>query len=158
MREGTTQQRVLFRELFDKPLVVQFDQPHGSSDGGAVLLKACDERLQLTARMAACLRDERQPGKVAHPLHDLLRQRVFGIACGYADCNDAARVADDPIHKALVERDPVAGAALASQPTLSRFENAAGPTRPQPHAFNASFPVRVAQCASENALGRHFHE
>ena len=127
MREGTTQQRVLFRELFDKPLVVQFDQPHGSSDGGAVLLKACDERLQLTARMAACLHDQRQPGKVAHPLHDLLRQRVFGIACGYADCNDAARVADDPIHKALVERDPVAGAALASQPTLSRFENAAGP-------------------------------
>ena len=127
MREGTTQQRVLFPELFNKPLVVQFDQPHGSSDGGAVLLKACDERLQLTERMAACFRDGRQPAKVAHPLHDLVRQRVFGIACGYADCNDAARLGSDPIHKALVDRDPLAGAALASQPTLSRFENAAGP-------------------------------
>jgi hypothetical protein len=52
---------------------------------------------------------------------------VFGIACGYADCNDAARLADDPIQKLLVGRDPVAGQALASQPTLSRFENGIGP-------------------------------
>ena len=51
---------------------------------------------------------------------------MFGLACGYADCNDAARLADDAIHKVLVERDPLAGPALASQPTLSRFENAIG--------------------------------
>ena len=127
MRDGTTQQRVLFAELFEKPVVAQFDQPHSSSDGGAVLLKACDERLRLTERIAACFPDERQPGKVKHTLHDLVRQRVFAIACGYADCNDAARLADDPIHKALVDRDPLEGAALASQPTLSRFENAPGP-------------------------------
>jgi hypothetical protein len=117
----------MFAELFEKPVVAQFDQPHGSSDGGAVLLKACDGRLRLTERIAACFHDERQPGKVKHTLHDLVRQRVFAIACGYADCNDAARVADDPVHKMLVERDPLAGAALASQPTLSRFENAPGP-------------------------------
>jgi len=127
MRERTTQQRVMFPELFDKPLVVQFDQPHGSSDGGAVLLKACDERLRLTEQLAACFVDERQPGKVTHTLHDLIRQRVFAIACGYADCNDAARLVDDPIQKLLVGRDPLEGEALASQPTLSRFENAAGP-------------------------------
>jgi hypothetical protein len=117
----------LFPELFNKPLVVQFDQPHGSSDGGAVLLKACDERLRLTERIAACFRDERQEAKVVHTLHDLIRQRIFAIACGYADCNDAARLADDPVHKLLLDRDALAGAALASQPTLSRFENAAGP-------------------------------
>jgi len=127
VREGTTRQRVMFAELFDKPVVAQFDQPHSSSDGGAVLLKACDERLRLTERIAACFHDERQPGKVVHTLHDLVRQRVFAIACGYADCNDAARLADDPIHKALLDRDPLEGAALASQPTLSRFENASGP-------------------------------
>ena len=127
MREGTTQQRVMFPELFEKPVVVQFDQPHGSSDGGALLLKACDERLRLTKRIAACVADERQPGKVKHTLHDLVRQRVFAIACGYADCNDAARLADDPMHKMLVDRDPLDGATLASQPTLSRFENALGP-------------------------------
>lgn len=117
----------MFPELFEKPVVAQFDQPHGSSDGGAMLLKACDERLCLTERIAACFPDERQPGKVKHTLHDLVRQRVFAIACGYADGNDAARLANDPMHKMLVDRDPLDGAALASQPTLSRFENAPGP-------------------------------
>src|SRR5881296_3547475 len=110
-----------------KPLVAAFDQPHASSDGGAVLLKGIDTQLGLTKRVAACLADGRQPGKVRHQTLELLRQRVFGLACGYADCNDAARLADDAIHKLLVERDPIAGAALASQPTLSRFENAVGP-------------------------------
>jgi hypothetical protein len=117
----------MFAELFEKKLVAQFDQPHGSSDGGAVLLKACDDRLRLSERIAGCFEDRREPGKVVHTLHDLVRQRIFAIACGYADCNDAARLADDPIHKVLVDRDPLEGAALASQPTLSRFENAAGP-------------------------------
>jgi hypothetical protein len=56
----------------------------------------------------------------------LVRQRVYGLACGYADCNDAARLAQDPVHKLLLGRDPLAGPALASQATLSRFENAVG--------------------------------
>jgi Transposase DDE domain group 1 len=109
-----------------KPIIARFDQPQASSDGGAVLLKAVDDRLGLTWQLASAIRDRRQAGKVAHPLRDLLRQRVFGLACGYADCNDAARLVDDPIHKLLLERDPLDGPALGSQPTLSRFENAVG--------------------------------
>ncbi len=109
-----------------KPIIARFDQPHASADGGAVLLKAVDDRLGLTWQLASAIRDRRQAGKVAHPLRDLLRQRVFGLACGYADCNDAARLGDDPIHKLLLDRDPLDGAALGSQPTLSRFENAVG--------------------------------
>jgi Transposase DDE domain group 1 len=109
-----------------KPIIARFDQPHASSDGGAILLKAVDDRLGLTWQLASAIRDRRHPGKVAHPLRDLLRQRVFGLACGYADCNDAARLVDDPIHKLLLDRDPLDGAALGSQPTLSRFENAVG--------------------------------
>ena len=109
-----------------RPIIARFDQPQASSDGGAVLLKAVDDRLGLTWQLASAIRDRRQAGKVAHPLRDLLRQRVFGLACGYADCNDAARLVDDPIHKLLLERDPLAGAPLGSQPTLSRFENAVG--------------------------------
>jgi hypothetical protein len=119
-------QSVLQVHGISKPIVARFDQPQASSDGGALLLKAIDDRLGLTWRLASALRDRRQPGKVAHPLRDLLRQRVFGLACGYADCNDAARLAADPIHKLLLERDPFDGAALGSQPTLSRFENAVG--------------------------------
>jgi Transposase DDE domain group 1 len=107
-----------------KPIVARFDQPHASSDGGAVLVKAVDDRLGLTGRLASGVRDRRQPGKIAHRLRDLVRQRVFGLACGYADCNDAAQLAHDPIHKLLLERDPLDGPALGSQPTLSRFENA----------------------------------
>ncbi len=110
-----------------KPVLAAFDMAHASSDGGALLLKALDTQWGLTQRLAACLDDPRQPGKVQHQVLELLRQRVFGLACGYADCNDAARLADDPIHKLLLERDPLAGLALASQPTLSRFENAVGP-------------------------------
>jgi len=113
-------------EGFAKAVVARFDTPHASSDGGAILLKSVDTHLGLTKRLAGCLVDARQPGKIRHQTLELIRQRVFGIACGYADCNDAARLADDAIHKLLVERDPIAGPALASQPTLSRFENAVG--------------------------------
>jgi hypothetical protein len=107
-------------------ILARFDQPQASADGGALLLKAVDDQLGLTWHLAGALRDRRQAGKVAHPLRDLLRQRVFGLACGYADGNDAARLTHDPLHKLLLERDPLAGAPLGSQPTLSRFENAVG--------------------------------
>jgi len=110
-----------------KPVVAAFDMPDTSSDGGAILLKGLDAQLQLTKRLAACFVDLRQPGKVQHQGLELFRQRVFGIACGYADGNDAGRLVDDAMHKLLLERDPIAGAALASQPTLSRFENAVSP-------------------------------
>jgi hypothetical protein len=74
---------------------------------------------------------------VRHQALELVRQRVFGLACGYADCNDAARLADDAIHKLLLDRDPIAGRALASQPTLSRFENAVewAPLRDMAHVL-----------------------
>jgi len=124
LTEHSTTECLLFPDIFPKPVVVQFDQREGSSDGGAILLQAADRRYGLTERMAACLRDERQSGKIDHPLTELLRQRVYGIACGYPDANDADRLASDPIHKLLLGRDPIEGTDLASQPTLSRFENA----------------------------------
>ena len=108
---------------FRSPIVARFDVPHASSDGGLVLLKAVDERLRLTDAVAACLTDRRQPGKVAHTIVDLVRQRVFGLTAGYLDGNDAARLADDPLHKLVLDREPLTGPALGSQPTLSRFEN-----------------------------------
>lgn len=126
MSDATTKQGVLFKDLAKKAVVARFDQDHASSDGGALLLKACDEKLGLSARLASCLRDERQAAKVEHQYQELFQQRMFGIACGYADGNDAARLSDDPVHKLLVGRDPIEGNRLASQATLSRFENAPG--------------------------------
>jgi hypothetical protein len=145
MKDRTTRQGVLFNDLAKQSVVVRFDQAHASSDGGAVLLKGCDEQLGLSARLASCLRDDRQPTKVVHRYQELFQQRMFGIACGYADGNDAARLADDPVHKLLVGRDPIAGNALASQPTLSRFENRA----------RAADLLRMSEALADAVIERH---
>ena len=145
MAEHTTTQCLLFPDILSKPVVAQFDQHQGSSDGGAILLKAADRRLGLTSALADCLEDERQAGKVQHALHELLTQRVMGIACGYEDANDAARLASDPVHKLLVGRDPIEGQDLASQPTLSRFENA-------PHRQQL---FRLAEALADCVIERH---
>jgi len=123
MKDDNTTQGVLFNELFDKPLLASFDQPDSSSDGGAILLKACDKRLGLIDAIAAALRDKRSADRVVHGLRELVEQRVYGMACGYEDCNDSARLSRDPVHRLLLGRDPLDGEVLASQPTLSRFEN-----------------------------------
>ena len=141
----TTTDCLLFPDIFDRPVVAKFDQRQGSSDGGAILLKAAERRLGLTSALAACLRDDRQPGKVQHELRELITQRVMAIALGYEDANDAARLACDPIHKLLVGRDPVDGEDLASQPTLSRFENA--PNRKE--------LLRMTEALAERVIERH---
>ena len=123
MTPDTISQTVLFPDLFDKPLVATFDEQHASSDGGGILLKAAERVYGLVKAFAGCLTDKRAPEKIRHTLADVIGQRIFGIACGHPDGNDADHLADDPIHKLLLGRDPVTGARLASQPTISRFEN-----------------------------------
>ena len=145
MPDATTDQGVLFADLFERPLHVRFDQPDSSSDGGALLLKAADERLGLSAALAATMRDDRDPRRVDYPLVDLVRQRVFLLAAGYEDCNDAARLIDDPIPRLLLGRDPVDGAPIASQPTLSRFENAA----------DGRSLVRLGHALADTVIARH---
>lgn len=125
MRNATTTQCVLPGWL-KQPIQAIFDEPLSSSDGGALLVAAADRKLGLTARLASCLRDGRQPGKVRHELSELMRERVYALACGHEDANDAARLSQDPVYKLLVGRDPVTGEALASQPTISRFEHSVG--------------------------------
>jgi hypothetical protein len=142
---ATVPQSVLFPDLFERPLVASFDQPDTSSDGGAVLLKAADRRLGLLDALAAAWPDERAAHKVQHTVHDLLAQRVFGIACGHPDGNDADALADDPIYKLLLDRDPLTGRRLASQPSLSRFEHRA---RPRPL-------YRLAEALADVVIARH---
>ena len=121
---NTTRQAVLFPDLFSKPVQAGFSRDQLSTYGGTVLLATRDRQLGLSEALCAELRDGRQPGKVRHELLDQLRQRVFGIAVGCADGNDAAKLRADPLLKLACDRDPAQGEALASQPTLSRFENA----------------------------------
>jgi hypothetical protein len=86
----------LFPELFERPITATFDLTNASSDGGAVLLKAADRRLGLIFRLAGALVDEPEAGKVRHGLEDLLAQRIYGLALGFEDANDAARLSDEP--------------------------------------------------------------
>ncbi len=102
---------------------LDFDGGLLSSDGGLVLLNDPDDQLGLTRDLAAVLRDPRDPRRVDFTLHDLLKQRVLQIAAGYEDANDANTLRHDPIFKVLLGRLPESGPALASQPTISRFEN-----------------------------------
>jgi hypothetical protein len=145
LNEHTITECLLFPDIFDRPVVAKFDQRLGSSDGGAILLQAAERRLGLTSTLAACLRDDRQTGKVQHELRELITQRVMAIALGYEDANDAARLACDPIHKLLVGRNPVDGKDLASQPTLSRFENA--PDRKE--------LLRMTEALADRVIERH---
>jgi hypothetical protein len=105
------------------PLLATFDGGRITSDGGLPLLAEADTALHLSARFAACIPDWRR-GPVRHSLQTLLRQRIFQIACGYEDQNDADSLRPDPLLKLVCGRLPLSGAPLASQPTLSRLENA----------------------------------
>ncbi|WP_239014073.1 transposase [Archangium violaceum] len=71
------------------PVQLTCDAPHTSSDGGALLLRLMDERLGLTQKLAACIPDARDPARVVHSRLEQVRQRVYQMALGYEDCNDA---------------------------------------------------------------------
>lgn len=145
MKDDSTRQSVLFSDLCGRPVVARFDQQHASCDGGAILLQACDRRLRLTEALIGGIDDRRQAGKIRHAIGDLVRQRLYAIACGYPDGNDASRLASDPIQKLLCDRDPVRGEDLASQPTLSRFEN----------AFDRADLYRMGIALADTVIERH---
>ena len=112
-----------FGKLFHLDVVAEFDGGDITSDGGGLLLKEIDRRYQITERAAATLCEDRQAGKISHTLLDLLRQRVYQIALGYEDQNDADDLRSDPALKTMVGRRPASDPDLSSQPTLCRFEN-----------------------------------
>lgn len=119
--------QVEFPFLGARKIRAVFDAEPISSDGGALLLRQVDRRVGLVDALSAALPDPRDRRYVEHALVELLRQRIYGIALGYEDCNDAATLRRDPVLKASCNRDPSADHDLASQPTLSRLENEAGP-------------------------------
>ena len=105
-----------------KRLVARFDGGQLSSDGGLVALREVERRLGLADRLAACIDDPRSPERVQHGLATILRFRMLMIAAGYEDGNDADSLRHDPVFKLALDGLPD-GAALCSQPTISRLEN-----------------------------------
>src|SRR5262245_9133601 len=100
-----------------------FDAGRLTSDGGLAWIAQADTHLGLCVALADQIPDWRR-GPVQHALVTLVRQRVFQITCGYEDQDDADTLRHDPLLKWVCGRQPESGAALASQPTLSRLENA----------------------------------
>ena len=107
----------------DANLFARFDGGQLTSDGGLPWVARAEEALGVCAALAACV-PERRRGPVRHSLEMLVRQRVFQIACGYEDQDDADALRSDPLFKLACGRLPAGEADLASQPTLSRLENA----------------------------------
>jgi DDE family transposase len=105
------------------PLEAAFDAGRLTSDGGLPWLAEADTALGLCDALAACVPEWRR-GAVRHSLAALVRQRVFQLACGYEDQNDATALRSDPLLKLVCGRRPESSPDLASQPTLSRLENA----------------------------------
>jgi len=113
-----------------KPVIARFDGGHLSSDGGVLVLREVEQRLDVAGRLAACIADPRDPERVVHGFDEIIRFRLLMerssassvIAAGYEDGNDADRLRTDPMFKLAMERlgDE---AALCSQPTISRLEN-----------------------------------
>lgn len=112
-----------FLEVLKTPVVVDFEGGNLTSDTGVLLLRDVDHRLGLTARLARHFQDHRDSAKVRHLALEQFRQRIYQICCGYEDCNDADSLRRDPALKISCGREPETGSDLASQPTLSRFEN-----------------------------------
>jgi hypothetical protein len=105
-----------------KTIVARFDGACMSSDGGLLALREVEQRLDIALRLAACIHDPRDPGRVTHGLDDIIRTRMLMIAAGYEDGNDADTLRRDPMFKLAMGRLPDDGD-LCSQPTISRLEN-----------------------------------
>ena len=111
-----------------KEIEQNFDGGQVCSDGGLLLLRKADQALDLAALATFAINDERRPEYVQHKIIDLFRQRIYAIASGYEDCNDATKLRHDAMHKLAIGKGLNRSVLLASQPSLSRFEYMADAT------------------------------
>src|SRR4029450_7270070 len=120
----STPEQLRFPPVSGYTVRAEFDGGALSSDFGALLLRGIDRQIGLTERLAAAVRDKRHPSYIDHSMRDLFAQRIYQIASGYADGNDANSLRHDPMFKLSVERPPLEpDQDLASAPTFSRLEH-----------------------------------
>ena len=125
---GSSQITLSFASISGRKIEADFDGGTTTSDGGALLLRQAESKIGIVDRIVGALCDRRHQSYVAHTYIDLIKQRVFQIACGYEDANDSDDLRSDPGLKAACERLPLTGDDLASQPTMSRLENSVSRT------------------------------
>jgi len=110
-----------FQACGSREIVARFDGGTISSDGGALLLRQTDQRLNLLSRLAECFLDGRDPERVEHSVQEMVSQRVYGIALGYEDLNDHEQLRTDPLFGVLAGREELERP-LAGKSTLNRLE------------------------------------
>lgn len=118
-----TAERIRFDFLPGLPIVVETQKTLMGCDAGILPIRQFDDQIGLTDRFVAGLHDPRDPALIDHGFEEMARQRIYGILAGYEDCNDHDALRWDPVFKLIGGRKPDEDP-LASQPTLSRFENA----------------------------------
>ena len=109
-------------DFFDRPIIIQSSNAPLTSDAGLLPIRQFDECIGFTRQFAAALNDPRDPGLIEHSMLDMVRMRIYGILADYEDQNDHDTLRFDPVFKLIANRSPEDDD-LASQPTLSRFEN-----------------------------------
>ena len=110
-------------DFFGTPLVIEPSPGQLSGDAGLLPLRQFDQRIGLTQASAGALDDPRDADLTEHTFLEMARSRVYGILAGYEDQNDHDTLRADPVFKLVADRS-LEDDDLASQPTLSRFENA----------------------------------
>jgi len=118
-----TKQIPLFKDIFQKSVEMDFNGGDISSDCGLILLRQIESEINVIKQIVDILPDDRHPSYVRHVLSQLVSQRVYQICAGYEDGNDCNAMKSDPIFKMLCGKKPQTDDPLASQPTMSRFEN-----------------------------------
>ena len=116
--------RFSFPAVHRKKVTSAFDGGRLTSDGGVLLLAQAERAMGICARLASCIADPRDPTRVIHTLPDILRARILAICCGYEDADDLDTLRNDPGFRLALGKFPGSGVGLASQPTMSRWENA----------------------------------
>jgi len=120
---GNSQITLSFASISGRKVKADFDGGATTSDGGVLFLRQAESKIGIIDRIVGALSDRRHQSYIDHTYDDLIKQRVFQIACGYEDANDSNDLRSDPGLKAACERLPLTGDDLASQPTMSRLEN-----------------------------------
>jgi hypothetical protein len=116
------QSRFEFAKHFTREVVGEFSGGTISSDGGALLLRETDRKMNLLERLSQCFLDGRNPELVEHSLEQMLAQRVYALALGYEDLNDHEQLRHDPLLRVLAGKAEPGQEALAGKSTLNRME------------------------------------
>jgi hypothetical protein len=123
IQKSASSETVRLLDVQDTPVVLDFEGGSLTSDAGILLLREVEQQIGIIKALAGAIDDPRDARYVKHTIMDLRMQRVSQIASGYEDADDCDELRHDPVFKMFAGRLPESGAALASQPTMSRFEN-----------------------------------